>query len=186
FFSTKQQGKGTGLGHSVVYGVIKSHDGAISFVSEPEKGTTFSVTFPLVKGIPKEIFAPSNRKIAGGTESVLVVDDEEFIRLTLSTMLTDLGYSVTAAAGGKEAIALLAKRKKYQVILLDMNMPQVSGKKVFQKIKTLELKSKVIISSGYNDAIIEGSTFAKQIDGFLQKPYKIEELAKKVRDVLDR
>lgn len=186
FFSTKQQGKGTGLGLSVVYGVIKSHDGAISFVSEPDKGTTFSVTFPLVKGIPKEIFAPSNRKIAGGTESVLVVDDEEFIRMTLSTMLTDLGYSVTAAAGGKEAIALLAKRKKYQVILLDMNMPQVSGKKVFQKIKTLKLKSKVIISSGYNDAIIEGSTFAKQIDGFLQKPYKIEELAKKVRDVIDR
>ncbi len=186
FFSTKQQGKGTGLGLSVVYGVIKSHDGAISFVSEPDKGTTFSVTFPLVKGIPKEIFAPSNRKITGGTESVLVVDDEEFIRMTLSTMLTDLGYSVTAAAGGKEAIALLAKRKKYQVILLDMNMPQVSGKKVFQKIKSLKLKSKVIISSGYNDAIIEGSTFAKQIDGFLQKPYKIEELAKKVRDVLDR
>ena len=186
FFSTKQQGKGTGLGLSVVYGVIKSHDGAISFVSEPEKGTTFSVTFPLVKGIPKEIFAPSHRKITGGSESVLVVDDEEFIRLTLSTMLTDLGYSVTAAAGGKEAIDLLTKRKKYQVILLDMNMPQVSGKKVFQKIKSLKLKSKVIISSGYNDAIIEGSTFAKQIDGFLQKPYKIEELAKKVRDVLDR
>jgi PAS domain S-box-containing protein len=186
FFSTKQQGKGTGLGLSVVYGVIKSHDGAISFVSEPEKGTTFSVTFPLVKGIPKEIFAPSHRKITGGSETVLVVDDEEFIRLTLSTMLTDLGYSVTAAAGGKEAIDLLTKRKKYQVILLDMNMPQVSGKKVFQKIKSLKLKSKVIISSGYNDAIIEGSTFAKQIDGFLQKPYKIEELAKKVRDVLDR
>lgn len=186
FFSTKQQGKGTGLGLSVVYGVIKSHDGAISFVSEPEKGTTFLVTFPLVQGIPTEIFAPSQKKITGGTETVLVVDDEEFIRMTLSTMLTDLGYSVTAAAGGKEAISLLSKRKKFQVILLDMNMPQVSGKKVFQKIKALKLKSKVIISSGYNDAIIEGSTFAKQIDGFLQKPYKIEELAKKVRDVLDR
>ncbi len=186
FFSTKQQGKGTGLGLSVVYGVIKSHDGAISFESEPEKGTTFTVTFPLIKGIPKEIFAPSSRKIVGGTESVLVVDDEEFIRLTLSAMLTDLGYSVVTASGGNEAISLLTKRKKFQVILLDMNMPQVGGKKVFQKIKSLKLKSKVIISSGYNDAIIEGSTFAKQIDGFLQKPYKMEELAKKVREVLDK
>ncbi|MFZ4621280.1 MAG: ATP-binding protein [Bacteroidota bacterium] len=186
FFSTKQQGKGTGLGLSVVYGVIKSHDGAISFESEPEKGTTFTVTFPLIKGIPKEIFAPSSRKIVGGTESVLVVDDEEFIRLTLSAMLTDLGYSVVTASGGKEAITLLSKRKKFQVILLDMNMPQVGGKKVFQMIKSLKLKSKVIISSGYNDAIIEGSTFAKQIDGFLQKPYKMEELAKKVREVLEK
>ncbi len=185
FFSTKQQGKGTGLGLSVVYGVIKSHDGSISFISEPERGTTFTITFPLVKGIPQEIFTPQNRKITGGTESILVVDDEEFIRMTLSTMLTDLGYSVVTAAGGNEAIALLSKRRKFHVILLDMNMPQVGGKKVFQKIKALKLKSKVIISSGYNDAIIEGSTFAKKIDGFLQKPYKMEELAKKVREVLD-
>ena len=186
FFSTKEHGKGTGLGLSVVYGVIKSHDGTISFTSESSKGTAFTLGFPLVKGVPKDIFTASPRKITGGSENILVVDDEEFVRLTLSTMLSDLGYAVTTASGGSEAISLLSKKKKYHLVLLDMNMPQVSGKKVFQKIKALKLKSKVIISSGYNDAILEGSTFAKEINGFLQKPYKIEELAKKVREVLDR
>jgi PAS domain S-box-containing protein len=185
FFSTKDQGKGTGLGLSVVYGVIKSHDGTITYISEPNKGTSFTLIFPLIQGIPKDIFSPSIRKISGGSESVLIVDDEEFIRLTLSTMLSDLGYAVTTASGGVEAIALLSKKKKFHLVLLDMNMPQVGGKKVFQKIKSLKLKSKVIISSGYNDAILEGSKFSKEIDGFIQKPYKIEELAKKVREVLD-
>lgn len=185
FFSTKAQGKGTGLGLSVVYGVIKAHNGTIAFVSEEHKGTVFTLTFPLIKEIPAEILNASSRKITGGTESILVVDDEEYVRLTLSTMLTDLGYSVTSAAGGNEAIAMLGKKKKFHLILLDMNMPHVGGKKVFQKIKSLKLKSKVIISSGYNDAIIREEKFAKKIDGFLQKPYKIEELAKKVRDVLD-
>jgi PAS domain S-box-containing protein len=185
FFSTKAQGKGTGLGLSVVYGVVKSHNGAITFTSEPKKGTSFTLTFPLIKGIPAEIFRSSTKRIIGGSESVLVVDDEEFVRLTLSTMLTDLGYSVTTAAGGKEAITILSKRKIFRLVLLDMNMPQVGGKKVFQKIKSLKLRSKVIVSSGYSDAILKESDFAQTIDGFLQKPYRIEELAKKVRDVLD-
>ncbi|MFA6468128.1 MAG: PAS domain S-box protein [Bacteroidota bacterium] len=185
FFSTKEHGKGTGLGLSVVYGVIKSHNGAVSFTSEVNKGTSFVLIFPLIKDIPADIFTASSKKIVRGSESVLVVDDEEFVRLTLSTMLTDLGYAVTTAAGGKEAIALLSKRKKYHLVLLDMNMPQVSGKKVFQKIKSLKLRSRVIVSSGYSDAILKEAKFTKNIDGFLQKPYKIEELAKKVRDVLD-
>jgi len=185
FFSTKAQGKGTGLGLSVVYGVIKSHNGSVVFTSAPDRGTTFTLTFPLIKGIPAELFTPASRKITGGTESILVVDDEEFIRLTLSTMLTDLGYSVTTAAGGKEAITILEKRKKFHLVLLDVNMPQVSGKKVFQRIKALKLRTKVVVSSGYSDAILGESSFAQRIDGFLQKPYKIEDLAKKVRDVLD-
>jgi PAS domain S-box-containing protein len=185
FFSTKAQGKGTGLGLSVVYGVIKSHNGAVTFVSEPKKGTVFTLSFPLISGIPAEIYTSSPKRITGGTESVLVVDDEEFIRLTLSTMLSDLGYTVTTAAGGKEAIALLGKRKKFHLVLLDMNMPQVGGKKVFQKIKALKLRTKVIVSSGYSDAILKESKFTETIDGFLQKPYKMEELAKKVREVLD-
>ncbi len=185
FFSTKEQGKGTGLGLSVVYGVNKSHNGTISFKSELNKGTSFTLSFPLCSDVPSEIFISAPRKITGGSESVLVVDDEEFVRLTLGTMLSDLGYKVTTASGGKEAITILSKKKKFHLVLLDMNMPQVGGQKVFQKIKSLKLKCKVIISSGYSDAFLETSKFAKNIDGFLQKPYKIEELAKKVRDVLE-
>ncbi len=185
FFSTKGQSKGTGLGLSVVYGVMKSHNGTVSFNSEIAKGTTFVLTFPLYDKIPLELYVTKPKKIVGGTESVLVVDDEDFVRQTLSAMLSDLGYSVTAASGGKEAISILSKMKKFDLVLLDMNMPQVGGKKVFQKIKSLKLHSKVIISSGYSDAILEEKVFAKNIDGFLQKPYKIEELARKIREVLD-
>jgi PAS domain S-box-containing protein len=185
FFSTKGQSKGTGLGLSVVYGVIKSHNATVAFNSELTNGTTFTLTFPLYDKIPLEMYVPQTKKVVGGSEPVLVVDDEEFVRLTLCTMLSDLGYSVTSASGGKEAIDILSQKKQFALVLLDMNMPQVGGKKVFEKIKSLKLKSKVIISSGYSDAILEEKKFAKNIDGFLQKPYKIEELARKIRDVLD-
>jgi PAS domain S-box-containing protein len=184
FFSTKEHGKGTGLGLSVVYGVIQSHNGAISFTSEIGKGTSFVLSFPLYKNYPQELFAAPAKKIQRGTESVLIVDDEEFVRMTLSTMLDDLGYKVTAASGGKEAIARLSKKRTYDLILLDMNMPEIGGRKVFEKIKSMNIKSRIIISSGYNDDIL-GEDFARQVDGFLQKPYKIEELSRKIREVLD-
>jgi PAS domain S-box-containing protein len=184
FFSTKEHGKGTGLGLSVVYGVIQSHNGTISFTSEINRGTSFMLSFPLYKNYPPEMIVPAPKKILRGTESVLIVDDEEYVRMTLGTMLEDLGYAVSAAGGGKEAIALLTKKKKYDLVLLDMNMPEIGGRKVFEKIKLLNIKSRVIISSGYNDDIL-GKDFAQQVDGFLQKPYKIEELARKIREVLD-
>ncbi len=185
FFSTKEHGKGTGLGLSVVYGVTQSHNGSITFTSETDKGTTFVLTFPLLLNIPKEVIASVSNKVIGGSESILIVDDEDFVRVTLRTMLTDLGYTVTIASGGKEAIELLSRKRKFDLIILDMNMPQVGGKKVFQKIKTLKLPSKIIISSGYSNEILEKDGFVQDIDGFLQKPYKIEELSKKIRDVLE-
>lgn len=185
FFSTKEQGKGTGLGLSVVYGVVRSHNGTVSFTSEEKKGTTFFLTFPLHDNVPAEIFIPSKKTIVGGTESVLIVDDEQFVRITLETMLKDLGYQVTAASEGKEALSILSKRRKFDLVVLDMNMPKMSGKKVFQKIKARYPHCKIIVSSGYSDDILGTDDFAKGIDGFLQKPYKIEELSKKVREVLD-
>ncbi len=185
FFSTKEQGKGTGLGLSVVYGVVQSHNGTIAFTSEPKKGTSFSLSFPLFKDIPSEVYLQPTKKIVGGAESVLIVDDEEFVRITLETMLKDLGYNVTVASSGKEAISYLLKRRKFDLVVLDLNMPEMSGKKVFHKIKSLKLRSKVIVSSGYSDDILGKDDFSKQVDGFLQKPYKIEELSRKLREVLD-
>lgn len=184
FFSTKEHGKGTGLGLSVVYGVIQSHNGAISFTSQIGTGTSFVLSFPLYKNYPQEMIPAPAKKVLRGTESVLIVDDEEFVRMTLSTMLDDLGYKVTAASGGKEAIARLSKKKKYDLILLDMNMPEIGGRKVFEKIKSMKVTSRIIISSGYNDDIL-GEEFSRQVDGFLQKPYKIEDLSRKIREVLD-
>lgn len=184
FFSTKAQGKGTGLGLSVVYGVIQSHNGTVSFTSTLGIGTTFVLSFPLNKNYPHEMVTVPSKKIERGSESILIVDDEEFVRTTLRTMLEDLGYSVAVATGGRNAVAILKKKKKFDLILLDMNMPEFGGRKVFESIKQLKISSPILISSGYSDDIL-GEDFSRQVDGFLQKPYKIEELSRKVRDVLD-
>jgi PAS domain S-box-containing protein len=184
FFSTKAQGKGTGLGLSVVYGVIQSHNGTISFTSELDIGTSFVLSFPLNKDYPHEMVTSPARKVQRGSESILIVDDEEFVRTTLRTMLEDLGYTVTVATGGRNAITILKKKKKFDLILLDMNMPEFGGRKVFELIKQMNISSPVLISSGYSDDIL-GDDFSRKVDGFLQKPYKFEELSRKVRDILD-
>jgi CheY-like chemotaxis protein len=186
FFTTKEQGKGTGLGLSVVYGVVNGHGGYISVQSDPGKGTTFSILLPKLPETFTARTSPSSKKIVGGKESILVVDDEESVCTTISAMLVDLGYSVQATQSGKEALAILSKRKKIQLVLLDMTMPEMGGKEVFQKIRRMKSRARVIISSGYSDSILGEDTFAKNVDGFLQKPYRIEDLSKKIREVLDR
>ena len=186
FFTTKEQGKGTGLGLSVVYGVVNTHGGYISVQSEPGKGTSFSILLPKLPETFKSKTVRSERKIVGGKETILVVDDEEIVRTTISAMLSDLGYTVESSPGGKEALDILAKKKKIDLVLLDMTMPTMGGKEVFQKIRRIKSHAKVIISSGYSDSVLGEDTFAKKVDGFLQKPYQIEDLSKKIREVLDR
>ncbi len=185
FFSTKQLGKGTGLGLSVVYGVVKAHGGSINFFSEMNKGTTFLLTFPLNKRAQEAAPLTVEKKAAGGSENVLIVDDEQFVRATLGAMLRELGYTVKVAESGKEALEILKVKSKFHLIILDMNMPEMTGKKVYQKIKKLNVPSKIIVSSGYSDEMLGKDSFAQRVDGFLQKPYKIEELARKLREVLD-
>jgi CheY-like chemotaxis protein len=186
FFTTKEQGKGTGLGLSVVYGVINGHGGYISIQSEPEQGTTFTILLPLLPETFRARAASAGKKIVGGKENILVVDDEEGVRTTISAMLSDLGYSVQSTHSGKEALAILAKKKKIDLVLLDMTMPEMGGKEVFQKMRRLKSHAKVIISSGYSDSILGEDNFARKVDGFLQKPYQIEDLSRKIRDVLDQ
>jgi len=185
FFTTKEQGKGTGLGLSVVYGVVNGHGGYISVQSELQKGTAFTILLPR---LPESFVArPSNvdKRIVGGKENILVVDDEEIVRSTISAMLIDLGYSVQSTKSGKEALDILAKKKKFDLVLLDMTMPEMGGKEVFERIRHLKTKAKVIISSGYSDTILGEDSFARKVDGFLQKPYQIEDLSRKIREVLD-
>jgi PAS domain S-box-containing protein len=183
FFTTKENGKGTGLGLSVVYGVIKSHNGSIAVQSVLKKGSVFSLTFPLLSSRKGRTSAEPGRVSPGKGESVLIVDDEAMICFTLSTMLKDLGYAPHAVQSGKEALEALAARG-FDIIILDMNMPQMSGEKLFQKIKRKKFPGRILISSGYSDTVTGDDAFVKAVDGFLRKPYVEHELAAKLQAVL--
>jgi len=185
FFTTKQQGKGTGLGLSVVYGVVRSHGGFITLDSEINVGTKVTLHFPR---IPQEAYfrrRQESPRVPQGTERILLVDDEIPVNRIEHAMLTDLGYTVEAVHDGIEAIdKLKASPQKFSLVILDMNMPRLGGKETFSAIKRLFPNLKVLVCSAYSDGMIEND-FMKTVDGFLQKPYTIQEMAQKVREVLD-
>lgn len=186
FFTTKEPGKGTGLGLSVVYGVVRSHGGFITLDSTVNVGTRVTMYFPR---IPDDAYIRRKqepRKIPQGTERILLVDDEIPVNRIEHAMLTDLGYTVEAVHDGLEAIdKLKSSSEKFSLVILDMNMPRLGGKETFSAIKRLFPDLKVLICTAYSDSMLDND-FMKSIDGFLQKPYTIQEMAYKVREVLDQ
>ncbi|MBI4429705.1 MAG: PAS domain S-box protein [Ignavibacteriales bacterium] len=186
FFTTKDQGKGTGLGLSVVYGVINSHNGFVTVQSEPGVGSQFTLYFPLLE--ESETLRRSLRepKLLLGKESVLVVDDEKDVGEIIGGMLSQLGYKVTIVDSGRKALALYKKKKRFDVVVLDMNMPSMGGKETFLKLKGIDPNANVLISTGYSDQSIESSHISHAVDGFLQKPYQLEELSKTMRELLEK
>ena len=186
FFTTKDQGKGTGLGLSVVYGVVNSHNGFITVQSEPEVGSQFTIYLPLLTG-PENLRRPGKSvRLTRGGEHILVIDDEKDVGDVIGGMLTSLGYRVTIVDSGKKAIALYKKKKRFDTVILDMNMPVIGGKETFFKLKELDPEVRVVISTGYTDRTAETSPLRDSVDGFLQKPYQMEELSKTLRVVLNR
>jgi PAS domain S-box-containing protein len=183
FYSTKEVGKGTGLGLSVVYGVMKSHNGSIAVHSAPMKGSSFVLTFPLLEHSAREPERKPSPILPGNGESVLIVDDEPTIGLTLTTMLKDWGYEAHSVQSGKEALAVLTARQ-FDLLILDLNMPDMDGEKLFRKIKRNKFSGRIIISSGYNHTLADETEFSRNVDGFLRKPYDEHELAAKLHAVL--
>jgi PAS domain S-box-containing protein len=183
FFTTKD--KGTGLGLSVVYGVVNSHGGFITVQSEAGKGSQFTMFFPLVADREKFERGLKEQRLRHGTERILVVDDEEHVREMICRMLDNLGYDVEYVESGQEAINLVRKEEVFDLIVLDMNMPTMSGKETFFKLKEIQPDLRVVISTGYSNAILEPTPLNDLVDGFLQKPYQMEELSKVLRDVFD-
>ena len=184
FFTTKEMGRGTGLGLATVYGIIKGHQGMINVYSEPGHGTTFTIYLPATdKEISKEK-APTE-EIVTGTETILLIDDEKMVMEVNKELLESMGYKVYAAGSGQEGIAVyMEKRDKIDLIILDMIMPGISGGETFDRLRKINPNIKVLLSSGYS---LNGE--AKEImdrgcNGFLQKPFKLEELSGKVREML--
>jgi signal transduction histidine kinase len=188
FFSTKEMGRGTGLGLASVYGIIKAHGGFIDVDSEKGQGTIFSIYLPAtgkkVETIKKEKKVPG--EILRGTETILLVDDEAQVLDVGIQIFKSMGYTVLGATSGKEAIEIFEKnRDKIAIVILDMIMPDMGGGETYDKLKEINPKIKVLLSSGYS---IDGQAteiMQRGCNGFIQKPFKIKGLSLKLREILD-
>lgn len=188
FFTTKKTGEGTGLGLSVVYGIIKNHDGSIRVESEPGRGTTFDVWLPLADSMHQASSRPSPAASAveTGSEHILVVDDEEDLAFLMQSALSALGYRVTACTSSPEALNLfLADPAAFDLVITDMTMPHLSGSELAQEILKRKPTQPVILCSGYSSFMDADKAAAIGIRAFLLKPLSRRELAAAVRKVLD-
>ena len=185
FFTTKEISRGTGLGLASAYGIIKNHNGIINVSSKKDKGTTFNIYLPasekeIAKG--KEI----TEEVIKGTETILLIDDEEMIIEVGKEMLENLGYTVLSAKSGKEAITTYQKdMDRIEGVILDMVMPGMGGSETYDRLKAINPDIKVLLSSGYNIDGLAKTILAKGCDGFIQKPFSLEDLSKKLRELLD-
>ena len=185
FFSTKEMGTGTGLGLASVYGIIKNHGGIINVYSEKGEGTTFNIYLPTSEmGIIKE---EATEELIKGTETILLVDDEDMIIDVGQGMLKALGYKVLVARGGKEAIELYrANREKIDMVILDMIMSGVGGGKAYDRMKKINPDIKVLLSSGYSINGQAEEILDRGCDGFIQKPFNMRQFSQKIREILDK
>jgi len=190
FFTTKEVGKGTGLGLATVYGIVKQHDGWIEASSEPGKGATFDVFFPTSEQpvAPAKKDTDSNAPVTGGTETILLVEDEAILREMARDVLKDCGYHLIEAATGKEALQLWrGGADKIDLLLTDMVMPEgISGVDLAERLLADRPDLKVIFTSGYTSAEINAELLSHSRTHFLQKPYSHTTLARAVRECLDQ
>jgi PAS domain S-box-containing protein len=183
FFTTKDVGTGTGLGLSVVYGIVKSHNGIIQMESKEGKGTIFYIYFVPVKENPVPKSLPKVEFIPKGKEKILVIDDEEMIRNSLHDILRSLGYFPITANGGEEAIDILKKDNIFDLAIVDFVMPKMNGIETVKALKSINPELKIILSTGLSDRK-KLITDAVKIDGYLLKPYHISDLAQKLKSIL--
>ncbi|MEO7677682.1 MAG: ATP-binding protein, partial [Verrucomicrobiota bacterium] len=188
FFTTKAVGKGSGLGLATVYGIVKQHSGWISAQSEIDKGTSFQVFFPISKQKQAARETPiSESPLRGGTETILIVEDEAPLRNLVHQILQKFGYTVMAADSGISALKLYKQnRDKINLLLTDMIMPDgMTGRELAEIVQFDNPEIKVIFTSGYNAEIVGKDFSLHEGLNFVQKPYHPKKLAKAVRDCLD-
>lgn len=187
FFTTKEMGKGTGLGLSMVYGIIKQHQGMIDVSSEPGRGTAFRIYLPLVQvqaaeAPPSEVQQPAQ----GGTETILVAEDEEIVRELTCHALRQFGYRVIEAVDGEDAVnKFMENRSEVKLLLLDVIMPRKNGREVYGKIRIFEPGVKALFVSGYTADIMHEKGLLEPDFNFILKPVPVSELLRRVRELLD-
>ena len=184
FFTTKQMGRGTGLGLASAYGIIKSHGGYTHVESKKGHGSTFSIYLPASGKKVQKVLRTAG-EITKTTGTILLVDDEDMILEVEKELLEVLGHEVLTARDGKEAVEVYKKKgDKIDLVLMDMVMPNMGGGEAYDRMKEINPRVRVLLSSGYS---IDGEAreiLARGCNGFIQKPYAIKELSKKIREIL--
>ena len=185
FFTTKTMGKGTGLGLASVYGIVKTHNGYIEIDSQPGQGTTIQIYLPASEKNPDAPKKPKE-ELTKGKEHILFVDDESMLLEVGSELLEMVGYQVQAADSGQKALEIFERDKDdIDLVLFDMIMPGMNGGELFDKLKEIKPDVKAILSSGYS---IDGQAqeiMTRGCNGFIQKPFDVKGLSRKIRDILE-
>lgn len=187
FYTTKEVGKGTGLGLAMVYGIVQQHGGQVRCYSEPGLGTTFKIYLPALVAERGILETPTHEAMPrGGTETILLVDDEEFVQDLGKRILERSGYTVLISANGKEALDLYKKeRDKISLVILDLIMPEMGGKQCLEELLKIEPKARVLIASGFAANRQTKEAMETGARGFVGKPYNLKEMLQTVRKVLD-
>ena len=186
FFTTKEVGKGTGLGLAMVYGIVESHGGYITSYSKPDEGTNFRIYFPVPKAdIEMRASEKKEEEMQGGSETILLVDDEETVLDIAKSMLEHFGYTAITAESGEDAIEIFKKSNPYpDLVILDVGMPGMGGHKCLKEFLKIYPEIKVIIASGYPENGKVEKTVESGAAGFIAKPYRLTDMLKKVREIL--
>jgi two-component system, cell cycle sensor histidine kinase and response regulator CckA len=186
FFTTKEQGKGTGLGLATVYGIVSQSGGTVALDSAPGKGTAVSIYFPVAVAVRSAPTAAVEGPTPAGSETILLAEDEAVVRDLVCEILEQAGYTVLAAADGREALRLSKEHKgEIDLMVTDVVMPGLSGRDVAERLWLSRPDTKVLYISGYTDVAVFDPGVLDPGSAFLQKPFSSADLAQKVREVLD-
>ena len=186
YYTTKEPGKGTGLGLSVIHGIVKNHGGFITVESTPGKGSTFHVYLPTLEDVEAEIEEAAGTARSGGSERILLVDDEPQIVDMEKQLLEKLGYRVTGRTSSTEALETFASQPdQFDLVITDMTMPQMTGDRLARQIWTIRPGIPVILCTGYNEMISEDKAISMGIRKFILKPVDKDELAAAIRSAFD-
>jgi PAS domain S-box-containing protein len=187
FFTTKAMRRGTGLGLASAYGIIKSHGGHINVYSEKDRGATFNFYLPASRSKVTSEASPAPPALRRGRETVLLIDDEEMILDVGCGMLGELGYTVISARSGVQALDIYRQRHaEIDIVVMDMIMPGMSGGEIFDRLRQINPQAKVLLSSGYSINGQATQIMERGCDGFIQKPFNLQQFSVKLRQILDK